>query len=632
MARVSKRLIRIINKKDIISFDIFDTLIKRNCSKPSDIFAIVERKYNNKNNKKIKLFKENRLKAEEEARTKSKLEDIKIDAIYSELERKYEKRICAELKKLEIETEIEFCVKNKKMYKIYRLCKEKGKKIICISDMYLDEKTIRKILERNNYFIDKIYVSSEIGKLKRTGNLFKHVLENNQIKKSKLVHIGDSKKSDFLIPKLLGFKSILIPRKEKNVKFIELKNCDSLDINILNSVINNGVSNEMNQYSRMGYELFGPISYAFCNWLHRNAKKDNVKKLFFCARDMKYIQEVYNIIYGEKAVENEYLYISRKSAILPFLYKNNDFNSFCSVLTDKKMKISSILNSNGISSVKIQNFIDEYGLSKEKDYNQQLIKNNNNFKKLYEEKISKIVKKDGKEQFENFNAYLQKIGFKNNVAIVDLGWKGTIQYCMMNTFKENNLLGYYFGLEKRAYSEIINDKKRAYLFDQNSQNDYEEKVYSFRTLLEIFFAALHGTTISYLKEKDGYYNLGKSENINEKIIIDIQNGAKKFVLDFNKYSIDLSEFDITKIAYNLIEVGINPSLRQANIFGNLNYSNMVDGKLASPQKIYKYILNPKQLKKDIFNSEWKVGFLKRLFKIKLPYYQIYNFLKNRRKK
>ena len=83
----SKRLKNLIDGHDVISFDIFDTLIKRNCYKPTDIFEIVEIQYNqtNKNNK-IQDFKNIRINAEKNARNKNKnSEDITIDEIYDEI-------------------------------------------------------------------------------------------------------------------------------------------------------------------------------------------------------------------------------------------------------------------------------------------------------------------------------------------------------------------------------------------------------------------------------------------------------------------------------------------------------------------------------------------------------------------
>ena len=67
-----------IEKAEIVSFDIFDTLIVRNCIEPHEVFDIVEFRYNRENNKnKIEGFRRYRLEAEKEARKKQKTVDIK---------------------------------------------------------------------------------------------------------------------------------------------------------------------------------------------------------------------------------------------------------------------------------------------------------------------------------------------------------------------------------------------------------------------------------------------------------------------------------------------------------------------------------------------------------------------------
>ena len=45
--------------------------------------------------------------------------------------------------------------------------------------------------------------------------------------------------------------------------------------------------------------------------------------------------------------------------------------------------------------------------------------------------------------------------------------------------------------------------------------------------------------------------------------------------------------------------------------------------LASPKSVIYYATHAKELKKDFLLSRWKIGFMKRLFKIKLPYNEMY---------
>jgi signal transduction histidine kinase len=55
-------------------------------------------------------------------------------------------------------------------------------------------------------------VSSEYGKTKRSGNLFRTVLEHEEVEAGKVLHIGDNLIADYLMPKKCGMKSFLYRR------------------------------------------------------------------------------------------------------------------------------------------------------------------------------------------------------------------------------------------------------------------------------------------------------------------------------------------------------------------------------------------------------------------------------------
>ena len=56
-----------------------------------------------------------------------------------------------------------------------------------------------------------MYVSSEYALTKRTGKLFKKVLEDLEfVSPDEVLHIGDNLRSDWIRPKLIGMKTILV--------------------------------------------------------------------------------------------------------------------------------------------------------------------------------------------------------------------------------------------------------------------------------------------------------------------------------------------------------------------------------------------------------------------------------------
>ena len=58
----TEKIISQIEDYDVVSFDIFDTLLKRNVKRPTDVFYYIEKKWNKKG------FGEARIKAENMAR------------------------------------------------------------------------------------------------------------------------------------------------------------------------------------------------------------------------------------------------------------------------------------------------------------------------------------------------------------------------------------------------------------------------------------------------------------------------------------------------------------------------------------------------------------------------------------
>lgn len=104
-----------------------------------------------------------------------------------------------------------------------------------------------------------------------------------------------------------------------------------------------------------------------------------------------------------------------------------------------------------------------------------------------------------------------------------------------------------------------------------------------------------------------------------------------FCNSFIKYSKYINECDDCFFVNILIKNCTMPTLNFANSMGEIFTDNINCSKLAKPEKIRYYLFKFNDLKKDIKQSEWKIGFLKRLIKIKLPYFKIYDIIRKKKK-
>lgn len=615
-----------ILKYDIISFDIFDTLIKRNCSKPTDIFKIVENRYNNNNNKKIDFYNKRR-NAESKALINTNKNSVTLDEIYENISLKKEE--LEELKLLEIQTEIDYCVKNDSMYDLYKYCKSNDKKIICTSDMYLSKNVIEKILKNNSYNIDKIFVSCEFDSCKKNGKLFNLVLKEMNINNNKIIHIGDNLKADFIGAHLNRIRSIKIKKNLKNASFLKLnRKNDNTEDGIILSVINNSITKK-DYYYNFGYEILGPVCLSFIKWINNISLENKYDNLLFCARDMKMIYEMYNHLYeSNKTINSNYFYVSRKSTFLPFLYIDNSIDNFIKIMPKehRKITIEELLDIYNIKCKNLNVFLENYNLENKKYEVNKLVKNSN-FVEFYNNEIKNIISIEGKKQFENFNLYLKRLNvFNKNSVLIDLGWHGTTQDILEKIIK-NNIDGLYYGL----INDNKNNNKFAFMCQGKMDKNYL-KLYPSIVLNELLFSALHGSTIAYSNDKDKPYILADSINKNNKIIKQIQSGAFEFIKHIKQYNEDIKDLNSNYFINKLINVGLKPSLYEANCLGEIYEEKKVVISLAKPKKIRYYLFHLKQFKIDFLDSKWKIGFLKRLLKIPFPYYVIYNFLNKKERK
>ena len=140
---------KLIDKKTVISFDIFDTLLLRPFVKPADLFTYIEQ-ITKKND-----FAYARQNAETVFYNKfGYSKEANIEDIYSVMPDEY-----AELKDLELNLESTGLKINQEVKKIYDYAVEKGKTIIIASDMYLPSDFIESVLKKYTLVFEKYFFS-----------------------------------------------------------------------------------------------------------------------------------------------------------------------------------------------------------------------------------------------------------------------------------------------------------------------------------------------------------------------------------------------------------------------------------------------------------------------------------------
>lgn len=348
------QLLEMASGYDILSFDIFDTLLMRKTLMPEDVFTIIESKAAQRNIN-IVDFKAARVKAQLE----SGLYNPDIFEIYDSLQ----KNVCIsdqqkqELLQLEIETEEEVLIPRVEMVSVLKWAKEKGKKIILVSDMYIPESILKNILKKNGIEeYDYIYISCDCKRLKLEGLFGNVVLDGNSHKS--ILHIGDNYINDGICAGMIGIDYCLIcsayelmartPWKEC---LIELKGINDRSILglCISHIFNNPfmVGESAGEFSfkeekDFGYAVIGPIIISFLIWMLDKVANNGMEKILFASRDGYIVKKLYDYIVRKKELTDVppslYFYTSRKVAVISNMANEATINLLIDISRDVSPK------------------------------------------------------------------------------------------------------------------------------------------------------------------------------------------------------------------------------------------------------------------------------------------------------
>ncbi len=194
----------------VVSFDVFDTLIERDCLLPSQIFVRAGERVMGKGN--ALSFCKARMVAERETRKKSVTGEVTLAEIHENLAARLGLD-ARQTEEVEIEEELKAVRLKPSVLPFFQWARS-NKRVVLISDMYLSSSVLREMLSKcgiDGY--EALFISCEYGVDKVSGRLFSVATEQLEVNVSSIVHVGDSVSADVRGAKRAGVSSVFIPRR-----------------------------------------------------------------------------------------------------------------------------------------------------------------------------------------------------------------------------------------------------------------------------------------------------------------------------------------------------------------------------------------------------------------------------------
>lgn len=526
---------------EVVSFDVFDTLILRPFKKPTDLFYFLGKDNNYPDLKRI------RIEAEKNARIKKLKEsghgEISIKEIWEELNRAFNLNVQCGMKQ-EFSLELKYCFANPFFLELVKLLRAQKKKLIICSDMYLGEAYIKELLLKCGYGdFDDYVVSSDYGKSKAEGSLFEIIKEKHG---KSIVHVGDNPHSDIKMAEKHGIKAVYYGNVNSMGNKYRPLDMSPITASVYGGIVNAHLYNGLTKYSweyELGFTYGGLLVTGYVRYIHQYVKEHNVRKLFFLARDGDVICKAYKLMYPEEADKCEYVLWSRLAATR--LCASEFKEQFMSRMVDHKVNggysISDIFETMDLKDFALL-------LAKEKKLSLSETLNKENAKQLKEflnKHWYEILDAYSEERDECSGYMASKLAGAMNTLIIDSGWMGSGALMLgqrlinMGIESKGMLLGTLSAHSKDpdAVDALLNSGKLvSYCFSSSHNRDLwkmHNASKGHNLVVELILSSDKPSFRAFKKDGNGEYTFNKSS---EKIdSLKVQEGILDFVKLFMEH-------------------------------------------------------------------------------------------------
>lgn len=461
-----------IDAREVITFDVFDTLIMRKVMRPSDLYEITGRLIE----EEFELdWKELRRKAAEIAAGKYIQPDY--DEIYKEFQQisNLNDEKTEQIKRRELEIDLAYMVPRYAMVDALEYALKKGKRVFLLTDMYYTKNNILYILEHFhiNGFEDLLVSCNERKCKWPDGELFDVFLDRFHIQPDIVLHVGDNPTADIELARKKGMEAyhilsayeMLVQSAFSSVLIHARTQEDYLVIGMmLAECCNNPFALSktrgkcfIDNLESFGYLVYGACFSGFVVWLLRKYKGSDKDYILFLARDGYPVNRIYHLLAEEKGIQDipkgMYVIASRRALGVASIV---DENSFAWALGQLIPDVS------GKPRLVLQN---RFGISPDADDERADADLSIEELREYIRGYKDVIIENGRKEQAEYLAYLKSEGIAEDAKVVvfDTKTSGTAAYYFANVTGLDTELVCYILLNNVDYTLYDPDKSYAYI-------------------------------------------------------------------------------------------------------------------------------------------------------------------------
>ena len=508
---------------DILSLDIFDTLLWRKIPSPEDLFLILGKSLKEEGwlipAVSSESFAQLRISAEQSARLEKeyalKTTEVTLPEIYWQLQSLfiqlstdqmlakdskgiYDSDVSTVVEK-EVALEQELIQFDQNIFNLILYARQKNIRIVLVSDTYFEESHILQLLESACLlpnppilpYIHRLFLSCECGCDKKDG-LFLQVIKDLNVNPRKILHIGDNYKRDVLPAAELGIKTLYYQKYEaafeeilerewtqdsfKRERFLDRKEGDfgitSLRTKIAHYVDLLHLKREDQFFWKYGATILGPVLLGFVHWIYSQCSAMKESQVFCLMREGKLYAELierFAPCFPEHKLEAKHLWVSRlfiTHASIGYAHQSElmkTMNAFLEQFTIENFCSYLGLNIDNMPKWSRYRHVMLEDPALRKKFILDLIRNPSLRHQIIQTASAK------RERFLKYFSGLTHLSSPAQMTLVDVGWNGSAQGAMQQilhlTGSPLKLHGLYLGTTETTNTDLLRGIIReGYLF------------------------------------------------------------------------------------------------------------------------------------------------------------------------
>jgi FMN phosphatase YigB (HAD superfamily) len=338
-------------------------------------------------------------------------------------------------------------------------------RLVFVSDMYLGAGNVQALLDHCDFgdLFDAGYVSGDTGRYKATGRAFEHLVEQEHVDPARTIHVGDHEIADDAAPRRLGIETVRIvdPALDRS----RLRERIDHPFGVAGSAValqawTQAIEPESEPFAaRYGRTVLGPAFAAFVHQVLEAALADGVDALYFLSRDGFVPQCIYDVAarslrYRGHAPPARYLVVSRLPTVRAIMVGGFSIKALMSArnqLVPTERTVRNTLRSLGISNEIIGAVCTDHVVDPDRSFDDAYLQHPALLSALNDARLMEAAHESGRVAHELLIDYLEQEGVLDHqrVGIVDIGWGGTIQDQLGDALQHLDdpprVIGYYFG-------------------------------------------------------------------------------------------------------------------------------------------------------------------------------------------